>query len=239
MLINLSNTSRKIAVLIDPDYVAEIDLRTFLVGLSEAQVDVILLGGSLLAGGSIEDVVDSIKQHTDIPVIIFPGSAIQVASNADGILFLSLISGRNPEFLIGQQVIAAPYIKKANIQPISTGYILVDCGSETTASYISGTKPLPFNKPQIAAATALAGEMLGMEMIYLDGGSGADKPIDKSMISAVRSEINLPIIVGGGLRTVASIETAFSAGANMVVVGTMLEKSPDFIEKIKAIKERL
>lgn len=239
MLFSAETTSKQIAVLLDPDRIEFTELESLVNKIESASVDYILLGGSLVDGHSVEEATQEIKKYTKTPVIIFPGSAYQIAESADAILFLSLISGRNPEFLIGQQVIAAPYIKRANINAISTGYMLVDCGAETTASYISGTKPLPYNKPQVAAATALAGEMLGLSTIYIDGGSGAQKAVSQELISAVRSAIDVPLIVGGGIRSKEEILSVFDAGANVVVVGTEIERNPNFLRTIKEIKESL
>lgn len=239
MLFSAETTSKQIAVLLDPDRIEFTELESLVNKIESASVDYILLGGSLVDGHSVEEATQEIKKYTKTPIIIFPGSAYQIAESADAILFLSLISGRNPEFLIGQQVIAAPYIKRANINAISTGYMLVDCGAETTASYISGTKPLPYNKPQVAAATALAGEMLGLSTIYIDGGSGAQKTVSQELISAVRSAIDVPLIVGGGIRSKEEILSAFDAGANVVVVGTEIERNPNFLRTIKEIKESL
>lgn len=233
----LTKQSKAIAVLLDPDKIDYKGLPNFISKIKQSRIDFLFVGGSLVNGNSIHQLISAIKELCEIPVLIFPGSAMQLSNKADALLFLSLISGRNAEYLIGQQVIAAPYIKSAEINTIATGYILVDCGTETTASYISNTKPIPYNKPQIAATTALAGEMLGHKVVYLDGGSGAAKPISSETIAAVRNEINIPIIVGGGIRSKKSIIDAFNAGANIVVVGTVIEESEDFLNDIAEIKK--
>ncbi|MEM8901428.1 MAG: geranylgeranylglyceryl/heptaprenylglyceryl phosphate synthase, partial [Bacteroidota bacterium] len=186
--------------------------------------------GSLVAGTEIHEVVQYIKAHSDIPVILFPGSPTQIVKEADGILFLSLISGRNPELLIGKHVEAAPILKKTKLEILPTGYMLVDCGKATTANYISHTFPIPHHKPQIAACTALAGEMLGLQMVYLDGGSGADKPVSPAMIQAVKSQLSIPLMVGGGIRTAENATQAWDSGADIIVVGTVIEENPDLLE---------
>ena len=223
-------------MLLDPDKIELHLLPEQLKRIESAGVDFLFVGGSLVDGITFNEVVTEIKKHSSLPVVIFPGSSFQISESADAILFLSLISGRNPEYLIGQQVIAAPYIKRLGLPSIATGYILVDCGSETTASYISNTKPIPYNKPQIAAATALAGEMLGHDIMYLDGGSGAKMPISGAIISQVKSTIDIPLIVGGGIRTKEAIVSAFSSGANVVVIGTAIEESEGFLNEIASIK---
>jgi len=216
-----------LAVLLDPDKLVSEEIIAKTIGIVNASgVDLIFYGGSLISGGNFEICLTRIKELTNIPVILFPGSAMQVSARADAILFLSLLSGRNPEFLIGQQVLAAPALKASGIEVISTGYLLIDSGRPTTASYVSNTQPIPHNKPEIAATTALAGEMLGMKLIYLDGGSGAEYAITNAMIKAVRQQINVPLIVGGGINTPEEMTERFNAGADIVVVGTAAEKDP-------------
>lgn len=223
------------AVLIDPDKFQS----TEVVQRAEAaQADFILVGGSLLATGNFEQCIDSIKKSTSLPVIIFPGNNLQISSQADAILLLSLISGRNPEFLIGKHVIAAPHLKLSKLEIIPTGYLLIDSGKSTSASYISNTVPIPHDKVDIAMCTALAGEMLGLKLIYLDAGSGALTPVSRKMIKEVRAQLQVPLIVGGGIRTAEAAITACEAGADMIVVGNAIEKDPDIIETIsKAVHE--
>jgi putative glycerol-1-phosphate prenyltransferase len=180
----------------------------------------------------MDEYIGLIKEEISIPVIIFPGSVHQISHKADGILFLSLISGRNPEFLIGSQVVAAPLLKRTSLEVLSTGYVLVDSGVQTTASYISNTTPLPRDKADIAVATALASEMIGHKLLYLDGGSGAKYEVPKEMIYAVKKNISIPLIVGGGINTKEKLETAFNAGADIVVIGTAIEKNQDFLDDI-------
>jgi phosphoglycerol geranylgeranyltransferase len=218
---------KQLAVLLDPDKLVSEEIIAKTIGIVNASgVDLIFYGGSLISGGNYENCLKRVKELTNIPVILFPGSAMQVSARADAILFLSLLSGRNPEFLIGQQVLAAPALKASGIEVISTGYLLIDSGRPTTASYVSNTQPIPHNKPEIAATTALAGEMLGMKLIYLDGGSGAEYAITNAMIKAVRQQINIPLIVGGGINTPEEMTERFNAGADIVVVGTAAEKDP-------------
>jgi len=226
------NGIKSFAVLIDPDKVTQQSLLNIVQLSNENDVDFFFVGGSLLNKDNITEVVKFIKSNSEIPVILFPSNSSQIVEEANGILFLSLISGRNPDYLIGQQVISAPILAQTNLEVLSTGYMLVDCGSQTTASYISNTNPLPYNKPEIAVATALAGEMIGMKLIYADGGSGADTHISPQMISAISKNIKIPLIVGGGLRNVESVIQAWNSGADLAVVGNFIEKSPEFISEL-------
>lgn len=223
------------AALIDPDKNDEKSLLLTLQNCHEAGVDFLFVGGSLMIKDSLEFTIDIIKSYSNLPCILFPGSVMQISAKADAILFLSLISGRNPELLIGNQVIAAPYIYEANLETIATGYMLVYGGNFTTAHYMSGSMPIPANKPEIAAMTALAGQMLGMQTIYMDAGSGAAFPIDPAMIAAVRKTVRIPIIVGGGIKTEEQAQNALAAGADIIVVGNALESNPDFIFNITKI----
>ncbi len=232
------NEGRKLfALLIDPDKVSTqqaYQLRDECVSLA---VDLIFVGGSLMTGYQLHEVVAVMKQQSSIPVILFPGSNLHIDYDADAILLLSLISGRNADLLIGQHVVAAPLLKKSPLEILPTGYMLVDSGIQTTVSYISNTTPIPHDKPAIAACTAMAGEMLGLGLIYLDAGSGAAKPISPRMIGAVRQAIDTPLIVGGGLRTPEMIQDALAAGADVVVVGNTIEKHPELlpvmVQKVK------
>jgi len=232
--------SRKhgLAVLLDPDNMANAADRKRIISMAEkCGVDLFLVGGSLMTEDNLEACFSDIKQLTSIPSVLFPGSPVQLKKGANACLFLSLISGRNADLLIGQHVIAAPLIKQYGIEAISTGYMLVDCGKSTTASYISGTQPLPYDKPEIAAATAMAGEMLGNSVMYLDGGSGAKKPVSTEMISAVRKSVNTPLIVGGGIRTSEQADAAYTAGADLIVIGTAFEENPDLIFDVNAVRQ--
>ncbi len=221
------------ALLFDPDECEdETELESKLKSLGEAPVELILLGGSLLVGDGTERTLERIRKWTELPVVLFPGSPLQLNENVDATLFLSLISGRNPELLIGQQVIAAPHLKRMNTEVIPTGYMLIDGGKSTTASYMSASAPIPRDKDDIAMATAMAGEMLGLHCIYLDAGSGAEKPVSPSMIRKVVDNVELPVIVGGGIRSKEGIENAVKAGADMVVIGSAFEKENGFLNAI-------
>ncbi|MBA3898796.1 MAG: geranylgeranylglyceryl/heptaprenylglyceryl phosphate synthase [Bacteroidetes bacterium] len=226
-----------IAVLIDPDKQATSELAG-IVAIIEAYADIILVGGSLLLRDRFDACISTVKSLTSLPVVIFPGSPQQISSNADAILLLSLISGRNPDLLIGQQVIAAPLIKESGIEVLSTGYILVESGRQTTASYISQTIPMPAHKPEIAACTALAAEQLGMKLIYLDGGSGALNPVPGKMIATVRKTIDIPLIVGGGIKTAEQAAIACNSGADVVVVGTAFEENTHVLKSISEMVRR-
>ncbi len=218
---------KSIAVLIDPDKVTDrVQLQHLINLASENCVDYFLVGGSLVTTTNIAEVVNQIKQHVNLPVILFPGNAMQVEPTADGILFLSLISGRNPELLIGQHVVAAPVIRNTRLEVLPTGYLLINSGRTTSVAYMSNTTPLPDDKYSLAACTAMAGEMLGLKLIYLDAGSGAEKEISAKMISAVRKAVSVPLIVGGGINTPDKSHAALVAGADMIVLGNALEKEP-------------
>ena len=233
----MASNKKMLAVLIDPDKQNYSELLKTINLCNDNEVDFIFVGGSLLTSGDIEKTARFIKENTSIPLIIFPGSTNQITHYADGILMLSLISGRNAEFLIGNHVVAAPYIKKANLEALSTGYILVDGGAATTVSYISNTLPIPHNKPEIAAVTALAGEYLGMKMIYLDAGSGAKQHVTPEMIQQVKATISIPLIVGGGITNAATAQQIYTSGADMIVIGNGTESNRNLITEIS--KEKL
>ena len=210
-------------VLLDPDKLSIDKAKAFLKYCEKAGVDGFLIGGSLMMSGNFESLIEQVKINTILPAIIFPGSIDQVSSLADAILFLSVVSGRNADHLIGRHVIASPMIKRAGIEPISTAYILIESGVTTTAVYMSGSMPLPRNKPEIAAATALAAEYLGMKLIYLEAGSGAEQSVPEEMISAVAKTCTVPIMVGGGIRTPAEARKKVGSGANIIVTGNYFE----------------
>ena len=220
------------AILIDPDKQKNSVLSLIVQKANEANVDYFFVGGSLLTNDNLDECIKTIKNNSNIPVILFPGNAMQINKNADGILFLSLISGRNPELLIGKQVISAPILKQTSLEVISTGYMLIDSGKPTTASYMSNTLPIPRNKNGIATSTAIAGEYLGMKLIYMDGGSGAEKPIEIDMIKQVSNQINIPLIVGGGICNAQKAIDNCNAGADLIVVGNAIEKNDDLILEI-------
>lgn len=214
-------------VLIDPDKLPAEHLGGFVERCERAGVDAFFLGGSLLDMHDLESYVGTLKTVTERPVIGFPGNVTQVVRGLDAVLFLSIVSGRNPEYLIGQHVHAAPLVRRLGVEPIATGYLLVESGRTTTAQYMSGSAPLPRHKPDIAAATALAAEMLGMKLVFTDAGSGADHPVPDETVSAIARTCRTPLVVGGGLRTPEAVAEKVAAGASFVVVGNAIEKRPD------------
>ena len=221
--ININNHRKSFAVLIDPDKYDKKGLSLVISSARESSVDFIFVGGSLLTYDHLDETLQSIKDQTAIPVILFPGSIMQINERADALLLLSLISGRNADLLIGKHVIAAPYLKKSKLEILPTGYMLIESGPVTTAQYISGTLPIPRLKDDIAICTAMAGEMLGLKLIYMDAGSGAELPISPSMIKKVKESISIPLIVGGGIRTPEQALAGCKAGADMIVVGNAIE----------------
>ena len=226
------NGHKSFAVLIDPDKVNLDNFSTLLDLCIEYNADYIFVGGSLITNYVLGDVIAKIKSYTNIPVILFPGNSLHIDGQADAILLLSLISGRNPEFLIGQHVISAPVLRKSGLEILPTGYMLIDSGRQTTVSYISNTTPIPHDKPGIAACTAMAGEMLGLKLTYLDAGSGAMNPVSPEMIAAVRQSVDTPIIVGGGINSIKKAKNALSAGADVIVVGNGIEENIDLLREI-------
>ncbi|MBR5167906.1 MAG: geranylgeranylglyceryl/heptaprenylglyceryl phosphate synthase [Salinivirgaceae bacterium] len=229
---NITNGRKMFALLVDPDKQSEADLLRLTEKINSPDgPDIVLVGGSLLFS-NIDATVATLKRNTQKPVVLFPGSAMQVTNKADGILLLSLISGRNPDFLIGQHVLAAPALAQSGIEILPTGYMLIGEENYTSVRYISNTMPIPYNKTDIAVATALAGQMLGLKALYLEGGSGAAKPVSAEMIASVRRAVGLPLIVGGGLRSAADVEKALQAGADIVVVGTSIESNYALVEEI-------
>ena len=223
---------KSFALLIDPDKQGEKQLISIIEKAEKAKTDYFLVGGSLLTNDSLDLCLSTIKEKSKIPVILFPGNAMQVNNKADGILFLSLISGRNADMLIGKQVITAPILKQSPLEVLPTGYMLIDSGKPTTVSYMSNTTPIPANKDTVAACTAMAGEMLGLKLIFMDGGSGAKNPISKEMIKTVRTSIDAPLIIGGGISTGEKAISNCKAGADIIVVGNAIEKDDKLISEI-------
>ena len=222
---------KTLSLLIDPDKTNDLKALAQLIGSAvENKIDNIFVGGSLVTNNKIDAIIQTIKSIFTDPVILFPGGVNQLSEYADGILFLSLISGRNPEFLIGKQVVAAPLVQKMSLTVYPTGYMLI--GEASSASYMSNTTPIPYNKVDIACATALAGEMMGQKLIYMDAGSGAKKPITHEMIAAVKNSIKIPLIVGGGIRSFDEAYSAVEAGADMIVVGNSIEQHPHLLPEI-------
>lgn len=222
----------KFVVLIDPDKMRLGKVDEILRLATEAKVDYFFIGGSLIVNNVLDELLTTIKKSCDIPTILFPGNSFQLSYRADALLFLSLISGRNPELLIGNHVLAAPYLKMSPLEIMSTGYMLIDGGVNTTVNYISNTNPIPHDKNDIAMCTAIAGEMLGLKLIYMDAGSGAKNPVQTEMISSVSNAINIPLIVGGGIRTPEKAAENVKNGANVIVVGNAIEKSPSLIQEM-------
>jgi putative glycerol-1-phosphate prenyltransferase len=236
----LNNKDKKqFAVLVDPDKYSDRDLRKVIMMADASEVDYFFVGGSLMVSDRLDRCIEVIKGLSDRPVVIFPGSTMQVNANADAILFLSLISGRNADLLIGNHVIAAPYIRHAKLEVIATGYMIIESGNATTASYMSQSLPIPHDKNEIAVCTAMAGEMLGMKMIYLDGGSGAQHSVSPSMIEDVRKNITVPLIVGGGIRSPETAADICRAGADMIVVGNAIEDDTETLADIAAAIHKL
>jgi putative glycerol-1-phosphate prenyltransferase len=232
-IIESKKKGRKLfSILIDPDKQTEESLLQIIGKAKLANVDLFFIGGSLLTNNSLDSCITMIKQNCKIPVVLFPGNAMQVNNKADGILFLSLISGRNPEMLIGNHVITAPILKESDIEVLSTGYMLIDSGKSTSVSYMSNTTPIPQDKDDIAVCTAIAGEMLGLKMIYLDGGSGAINTVSEKMIISVAKNINIPLIIGGGINSVKQAREKCKAGADIIVVGNAIEKNSALIKEI-------
>jgi phosphoglycerol geranylgeranyltransferase len=234
-LINQKGIKKSLVWLIDPDKGSE-NFNRRMSWATEAKIDLIFVGGSLIHH-HIDVLISKIKAITEIPVVLFPGSPLQLCSKADGLLFLSLISGRNSDYLIGNHVIAAPFIRESGVEIIPTGYILIDGGRQTSVSYMSNTQPIPYDKPDIALATAMAGEMLGLRVIYLDAGSGAIHPVPATLINAVAQGISLPLLVGGGLRTEAQVEQAFLAGADVAVVGSVAEEDERVLARMAKVRD--
>ena len=229
-----SEGKKSFVVLIDPDKTSIKNADVLLRQCEESFVDFIFVGGSLVVTDHLDELVQHIKKESNIPIILFPGSPSQVTRFADALLYLSLISGRNPELLIGQHVISAPTVKKSGLEVISTGYMVIDGGAPTTVSYISNANPIPSDKNEIAICTAMAGEMLGMKLIYMDAGSGAKTPITETMIQAVSSHINIPLIIGGGIKDPEKAFRNCQAGADVIVVGNAIEKDAFLIKEISA-----
>jgi putative glycerol-1-phosphate prenyltransferase len=221
-------------ILLDPDKVTSDSLEPIVELAIAANTDYFFVGGSLVVSDNLDECIQKIKSLCSIPILLFPGSPSQISRYADALLYLSLISGRNPELLIGQHVISAPFVKKSGLEIISTGYMVVDGGAPTTVSYISNAAPIPADKADIALCTAMAGEMLGSKLIYMDAGSGARTPISEEMITAVSKNITVPLIIGGGIKDPEKAYLNCKAGADVIVIGNAIEKDPSLIEEIAA-----
>lgn len=229
---SFTENKKKFAVLVDPDKNTSQETIKIAKIAEAADVDYIFVGGSLLTNNNFELTIKLLKENSSLPIIIFPGNNLQISNTADAILLLSLISGRNAEMLIGTHVLAAPNLKKSSLEIIPTGYMLIESGKPTTALYMSNSTPIPSDKDDIAMCTAMAGEMLGLKIIYMDAGSGALNPIPLSMISNVKKNVDVPLIIGGGIKTPEKAVKVCNAGADVVVIGNAIEKNPDLIAQI-------
>jgi phosphoglycerol geranylgeranyltransferase len=228
----IKNGRKCFAVLIDPDNYNESRIRAIARHIEEASIDFIFYGGSLLLHDHYENHLKLLRKNTTVPVVLFPGNNFQVHKEADAILLLSLISGRNPDLLIGQHVTAAPNLKTSKLEIIPTGYMLIESGKPTAVSYMSNTTPIPSDQDEIAVCTAMAGEMLGLKLIYMDAGSGGTSPVSLSMIRKVRKNISLPLIIGGGIKSTERAIQICNAGADMIVVGNAIENDPELVSQI-------
>ena len=234
-ILEKQSKEKMLVLLFDPDKTNEKTLGDIVKRADRAGFDFFLMGGSLISKGVNENIA-TIKKASPKPVFLFPGNLLQLCDQADGILLLSLISGRNPDFLIGNHVNAAQFLKRSKLEIVPTGYMLIETGRRSSVEYMSYTIPIPGNKPDIAVATAIAGEMLGLKLIYLEGGSGSDGPINNEIISAVKKNISIPLMVGGGIRSAEAVRQAYDAGADIVVIGSAVEENPSIIEELSKAK---
>lgn len=223
-----ANSEKLLAILIDPDKIELQDVKTLTEKINNSPATHIFVGGSSVETTILNDLIIVIKRNSTLPILLFPGNPSQISAEADGILFLSLLSGRNPDYLIEHQVNAVPILRKTNLEIIPTGYILIESGQETAVARVSKTKPLDRYNLNYVLQTAQAGELLGKKLIYLEAGSGAQNAVPHDMISFVSESISIPLIVGGGIRTLQEIQLAYEAGADLVVIGTAFEENPDF-----------
>ena len=226
-----AKNEKLLAILLDPDKIDLNRLGILIDKINQSPATHIFIGGSLVENNILNDLITALKQKSMLPIVLFPGNPSQISNKADAILFLSLISGRNPDFLIEHQVQAAPILKKTQLEIISTGYILIESDTETAVERVSKTKPLDRKNLDLALATAQAGEMLGNKLIYLEAGSGAKQAVPLEMIGLVSQNVEIPLLVGGGIVALQGIQDAFDAGADLVVVGTAFEKDSSFFDK--------
>ena len=225
-----TNNDKLLAILLDPDKLNHSDIEQLCLKINSSPATHIFVGGSIVANGKTEQIVMELKKHISLPILLFPGDTNQVTNAADGILFLSLLSGRNPEYLVGQHVKAAPLLQKSDLEIIPTGYILIDGGVVTAVQRVSNTSPIPQKNIDLVVHTALAGQYTGKQLIYLEAGSGATVPVDADIITSIASSISIPLIVGGGIRSKNKIEAAHQAGADLVVIGTAFENDHTFFD---------
>jgi phosphoglycerol geranylgeranyltransferase len=223
-----SDNTKLLAILLDPDKVVLGNLSILISKIHKSPATHIFIGGSHVTTNILDELIVKIKQNCDLPIVLFPGNPSQISNKADAILFLSLISGRNPDFLIEHQVKAAPILKKTKLEVISTGYILIESGNETAVERVSKTIPLDRNNLDLALATAQAGEMLGNKLIYLEAGSGAKQAVPLEMIALVAQNIEIPLLVGGGIVDLQGIQNAYDSGADLVIIGTAFENDNNF-----------
>jgi len=226
-----AKNEKLLAILLDPDKIDLNNTETLIEKINQSPATHIFIGGSLVENNILDELISKIKQSSNLPIVLFPGNPSQISDKADAILFLSLISGRNPDFLIGHQVNAVPILKQTQLEIISTGYILIESGTETAVERVSKTTPLDRNNPELALATAQAGEMLGNKLIYLEAGSGAKQAVPLEMIKLVSQNIEIPLIVGGGIIDLQGIQKAYNSGADLVVIGTAFENDLNFFNK--------
>ena len=227
-----AENKKLLAILIDPDKVVMETISNLAEKINQSPATHVFVGGSSFNGNHLDELIVALKSETNLPILLFPGNPSQISDKADGILFLTLLSGRNPDYLIEHQVNAVPILNKSNLEVISTGYILIESGIETAVERVSKTKPLDRNNPEYILQTAQAGEFLGNKLLYLEAGSGAKNSVPKEIITLVAQNIKIPLIVGGGIRSKIEIENAFSAGADLVVIGTAFENDINFFRKI-------
>lgn len=228
-ILSAKNKNQKLlAILLDPDKIALDEVAILTDKINASPATHIFVGGSIVEADIIDELIVRLKQKTDLPVILFPGNPSQISNEADAILFLTLLSGRNPDYLIEHQVNAVPILKKTKLEVISTGYILIESGTQTAVERVSKTDPLDRENSDYVVQTAQAGEFIGNKLMYLEAGSGAKNAVPLDMIRKVSENIEIPLIVGGGIRSKKAIDTAYDAGADLVVIGTAFENNPDF-----------
>ncbi|QDO93486.1 geranylgeranylglyceryl/heptaprenylglyceryl phosphate synthase [Formosa sediminum] len=233
ILNNIFSNKKQLAVLIDPEKIRLSDVKRFVRKINQSVANYIFVGGSTVPVDLTEPLVLEIKKHTNLPVVLFPGDVVQITDKANSLLFLSLLSGRNPAYLIGKHVEAIPRLKETSLEIIPTGYLLIENGETTMVQKVTATEPMPSKHVENIVNTALAGELLGMRLMYLEAGSGAKSPVSPEIIKAVSNDLSIPLIVGGGIKTKAQMEDAFNAGANLVVIGTALEQNEDLFNDLK------
>lgn len=234
----LAKKQKIFSVLIDPDKQKFSELLKTIETCNNSNIDFFLVGGSIITNGNIDNTVHAIKENSSIPVILFPGSHNHLTTKADGILFLSLISGRNPDFLIGNQLKATPTLKKSALEIIPTGYLLVDSGNITTAIKVSETPPIKHDDSELAATTALTGQYLGQKLIYIDGGSGAQQPISSEMITKTKEALDIPLIIGGGIKSASAARSIYKAGADIIVIGNGAEEKRNLIDEVSLVRDQ-